>query len=83
MLLENDHDHDRTQVSVLVESVRALVNAIAAGTIEVDLAKDVRKTLLRYAPSFRLILPGSPSESSRNGTSHPKGGTSLHCEFNR
>lgn len=64
MTLENAGDLQRTKISMLLESVEAAVKAIAAGTIEVELAKDTRKDLLRYAPSFTAGEP-SPGDGER------------------
>lgn len=61
MVLENRSDLDRTQISVLVEGVTALVAAIAAGTVKIEVPKDTKSAALRYAPSFLI----GPSRESR------------------
>ena len=53
MTLENESNFVRTQGSLLIESVEALVKAIAQGTITVELPETgVQKSVTRTAPSF-------------------------------
>jgi len=53
MTLENESNFVRTQGSLLIESVEALVKAIAQGTITVELPETgINKRDIRIAPSF-------------------------------
>jgi hypothetical protein len=62
MVLENRADLERTQVSILVEGVEALVNAIAAGTVAVKVDPKTSKDHIRNAPSFISGCSGDSPE---------------------
>jgi hypothetical protein len=66
MLLENDTEGGmRTTGSVLIEGIEALVNAIAAGTLTVELPAKTKNEWVRYAPSYRQGVSG------RSERTHP------------
>jgi hypothetical protein len=66
MLLENDTEGGmRTTGSVLIEGVEALVNAIAAGTLTVELPAKTNNDWVRHAPSYRAGV------SVRSERTHP------------
>jgi hypothetical protein len=59
------NDRVRLQPSVLIESVEALVQAIGAGTVTVELEGKVNDQYKRYAPSF-VAGKASSSESDEH-----------------
>jgi hypothetical protein len=66
MTLENESNFVRTQGSLLIESVEALVKAIAQGTITVELPETgTKKGALRNAPSF--VVNDRKSTTSETG----------------